>query len=340
MLVYHIDSKIMWRFLIFLLIVVQSCTFVEQKPVKIVGDAQGTYYSIIYYDEQNRDLQKEIDSILDKFDMSVSLWEPESLLSQINNGNDSVVVDRYFKDNFILSKKIAAATNGAFDFTIGALVKTWGFSYGNGRVIDSITIDSLLQFVGYEKVCLKNNKVVKQNPFIKFDFNAVAQGYSSDLIGDFIQSNGINNYLVDIGGEVTTHGIKPNGKLWRVGVEKPSENAGYQQDVTAIIEITDKSLATSGSYRKFFIKNGIKYSHMIDPSTGYPSMHNLLSVTVIAENAAVADAYATACMVMGLDKASAFIESKENLEALFIYSGVEGDFKEYMTTGFKKLVVE
>ena len=324
---------------IILVVLLQSCSIDNQEPISLIGEAQGTYYSIKYYDILNRNFKPMIDSILHDFDMSVSLWEPESILSKVNSGNDSVDLDNYFIDNFNLSKEIAEETKGAFDFTIGALVKTWGFSIKNNRVIDSITIDSLLYVTGYEKVNLINNKVVKHNPAVNFDFNAIAQGYSVDIVSDFLKSQGIENFLVDIGGEVTLSGVKANGKKWRVGIEKPTNNANSGQNITVKIELTDKSLATSGNYRKFFIKDGVKYSHMIDPSTGYPAMHNLLSVTVIAKNTALADAYATACMVMGYDKAREFIDSKQNLEAMFIVADKDDDYINFMTKGFEKLVV-
>ncbi len=329
-----------YSILFFVVLLLNSCNLKQQQPVKLVGEAQGTYYSIIYYDDQQRDFQQDIDSILHDFDMSVSLWEPESILSQINNGNNSVVPDEYFIENFRLSEQVSEETGGYFDFTIGSLVSTWGFSIKHDRVIDSATIDSLLNISGYKKVRLEGNRIIKQNPHVKFDFNAIAQGYSVDVIGDFLRSEGISNFLVDIGGEVTTSGNKPDNSLWRVGIEQPTEDINGPQDINAIIALTNKSLATSGSYRKFFMKDGVRYSHMIDPFSGYPAMHNLLSVTVIANNAALADAYATACMVMGLDKAKQFIESKDNIEALFIISDDNNEYQTITTKGFDKLIVE
>lgn len=330
----------MWHYLIAVTLLVSSCTLVnDSKPVKLLGEAQGTYYSIIYYDSQQRDLQYEIDSILEEFDKSVSLWVPESILSKVNNNNNNVILDSYFIDNFLISKKVAQETNGAFDFTIGPLVRAWGFGYDNHMKVDSIIIDSLLQLVGYNKVYITNNEVSKQNPNTTFDFNAIAQGYSVDVIGKFLESKLIDNYLVDIGGEVKAVGQKANGDPWKVGIERPAEGSTISRDLTAIIKLKNQSVATSGNYRKYFEEDGVRYSHMINPSTGYPAKHNLLSVSIVTKNTALADAYATACMVMGLKKSITFIEERDDLEAFFIYSNDSGNYDVYVTMGFSKLII-
>lgn len=205
--------------------------------------------------------------------------------------------------------------------------------------VDSIIIDSLLKLVGYEKVDIVNTKVIKQNPNTTFDFNAIAQGYSVDVIGEFLESKLIDNYLVDIGGEVKAVGQKTAGKLWKIGIERPAEDPNNSRDLTAIIKLENQSVATSGNYRKFFEEDGIRYSHMINPSTGYPARHNLLSVSIVTNNTALADAYATACMVMGLDKSIAFIEGRDDLEAFFIYIGDSSEYNVYATDGFSRLII-
>ncbi|MBC8319321.1 MAG: FAD:protein FMN transferase [Bacteroidetes bacterium] len=330
----------MWRYLFVAIFFVAACsTNNSVLPIKITGEAQGTYYSIIYYDSLARDFQFEIDSLLDAFDQSVSLWVPGSILSKVNNNIDFVILDKYFIDNFHLAKKVAHETNGAFDFTIGSLVKAWGFGYDNQKHVDSIIIDSLLKIVGYEKVDIIDNRVVKQNKSTTFDFNAIAQGYSVDMIGEFLNRRQIDNFLVDIGGEVMARGQKPDGNSWKVGIEKPAKDSDNQRDLTAIIKLENQSVATSGNYRKFFEKDGIRYSHMINPATGYPARHNLLSVSVIADNTALADAYATACMIMGLDKSIAFIEARNELDAFFIYSNDIGEYEVYATDGFSSLII-
>ncbi len=331
----------MWRYLVAVVLLLASCNLArDNEPVKLLGEAQGTYYSIIYFDSQQRDFQHDIDSILDAFDQSVSLWVPESVLSKVNTNLNDITLDDYFIGNFRLAKKVATETNGAFDFTVGSLVKAWGFGYDNQMHVDSIIIDSLLQLVGYEKVNIVNNKVVKENPLTKFDFNAIAQGYSVDIIGEFLESKQIENYLIDIGGEVKATGHKTNGKPWKIGIERPAEDPDNARDLTAIIKLKNRSIATSGNYRKFFEEDGVRYSHMINPFTGYPAGHNLLSVSIVTSNTALADAYATACMVMGLEKSIDFIENRDDLDAFFIYAADNGNYDVYATDGFTSLIIK
>lgn len=330
----------MWRYLTVVALLINACSANKNtRPVELFGEAQGTYYSIIYYDSLERDFQPEIDSLLGDFDQSVSLWVSGSILSKVNNNIEDVRLDDYFTDNFYLAKKVARETNGAFDFTIGSLVKAWGFGHDSHKQVDSIIIDSLLKVVGYEKVDIVNNRIVKQNPNTTFDFNAIAQGYSVDMIGEFLTGKQIGDFLVDIGGEVMAKGKKDDGSPWKVGIERPAEDPGNHRDLTAIIALENLSVATSGNYRNFFEKDGVRYSHIIDPATGYPASHNLLSVSIITDNTALADAYATACMIMGIEKSVAFIEDRNGLEAFFIYSDKDGDYAVYATDGFSNLII-
>jgi len=323
----------------FLLLLAFSCSK-PLEPVKLSGEAQGTYYSIIYYDMQQRDLQDEIDSILNAFDQSVSLWVPGSIISRINRNEPNVIPDKNFIDNFNLSEEVAAKTKGAFDLTVGELVRAWGFGFDEKKHENSQIIDSILQFTGYKKVHLVDGKILKDDPRTTFDFNAIAQGYSVDLVGDFLDAKGIHNYLIDIGGEVEGKGGKPDGSFWKVGIEKPAENKDDPRDLKAVIELKNRSVATSGNYRKFYVENGVRYSHTIDPRTGYPVQHSLLSASVMADKAAVADAYATSFMVMGLKKSIEFVNHDKNLEAFFIYSDEEGKYQVYATEGFKSFINE
>jgi thiamine biosynthesis lipoprotein len=313
---------------------------IELKKVKLLGEVQGTYYSIIYYDETGKDFQMEIDSILNDFDNSVSLWVPNSILSKVNNNDNSVVLDSYFVDNFEISKDVANKTNGAFDFTIGTLINAWGFGWDHNKTIDNSKIDSLLQLTGHEKVRLQNGKVIKDNSSISFDFNAVAQGFSVDVIAFFLQDQGITNYLIDIGGEVKAKGQKPDGSKWKIGIEKPAENKTDNRDLKAIAQLTDISIATSGNYRKFYVENGIKYSHTINPKTGYPAKNTLLSVSVLHKSTAYADAFATSFMVMGFEKAKLLVENNDDLEAFFIVSNKDGNYETYATKGFKEVITK
>ncbi|HOI32319.1 MAG: FAD:protein FMN transferase [Bacteroidales bacterium] len=322
--------------LVLLVFLLPSCKQ-DQTPYKIsfAGEAQGTYYAITYYDAQNRNLKTQTDSLLQAFDLSVSLWVPNSIISRVNRGDSLVRLNEIFTNNFNLSKQIAEQTNGYFDFTISPLVEAWGFSFKEKIVLNKTKIDSIKMLVNWKNVSLFNDKVIKTDPRIRFDFNAIAQGYSVDLIGQFLESKGITRYLVDVGGEIKANNIKADGTKWRIGIEKPALEAGEDRSIQQVIELQDKSLATSGSYRKYYEENGKRYSHAIDPKTGYPVNHNLLSVTVVATTTAEADAYATAFLVMGLDKSKALIPQLPAIDAYFISWDQEKGFVIDMTAGFQ-----
>lgn len=303
------------------------------------GQTQGTYYAVTYFDTKGRNFQPQLDSILKAFDYSVSMWIPESVISRINRGDSLVQPDAWFIDIFKRSQEISAATGGAFDCTVGPLVNAWGFGFKGKIKMDQAKVDSLLQFVGYQKVSLDDqNRIVKPEGF-RFDFNAIAQGYSVDVISKYLESKGIKNYLIDIGGEVLGKGSKPEGQLWLVGIENPAADSLAERTINTKVKLTDKALATSGSYRKYYEENGVRYSHTIDPHTGYPVRHSLLSVSVLAPDCATADGYATAFMVMGFEKAREFVENEPDLEAFFIVDGREGTFKTYATKGMEELTV-
>ncbi len=308
--------------------------------VKITGEAQGTYYAITYFDTKNRNIQPEIDSLLSAFDRSVSIWVPGSIISRINKNDSTVVVDEWFKGNYELSKEVFEKTGGAFDPTVGPLVNAWGFGFTDRLKVDSALVDSLLPLVGFDKVRIKGNKVIKDDNRIQFDFNAIAQGYSVDLTGKLLESEGIDNFLIDIGGEVLGHGSKPDGSEWKVGIEKPKDNASYGEGLKAIVKLKDKALATSGSYRKFYEVDGVRYSHTIDPKTGFPVQHSLLSVSVLADDCGTADAYATAFMVMGVDKTKEFLKENSFLEAYLIFPDKAGNLKTWHTKGFAHILDE
>jgi len=326
-------------FKLWVLIFLFSCgNQAQEEAVRFMGEAQGTYYSIIYFDEQQRDFQVEVDSILKAFDQSLSLWVPNSLISLVNRGDTAIEPDQFFADNFNIAQAVAEKTNGALDPTVGNLTRAWGFGFDASKKVDKHIIDSILEFTGYRKVRIRNGYLVKDDPRISIDFNAIAQGYSVDLIGTFIEEKGIENYLVDIGGEVKARGNKPDGSKWKVGIEKPAENRDDTRDLKAVAQLKNKSIATSGNYRKFYEEDGIRYSHTIDPESGYPVQHSLLSVSVLADNTAIADAYATAFMVMGLEKARQFVNDDPTLEAFFIYADEEGNYQTSMSDGFKAVI--
>ena len=327
--------------IIILVLIIFACTPRQlHKKISFSGMAQGTYYAVTYFDHLERDFQPQIDSLLEAFDMSVSMWEPASVISRINNGEEGVICDSIFINTYILARKVAVESNGAFDYTIGPLVNAWGFGFEDRQKVDQALVDSLLPLVDYHYVRLEEDRIIKEKDGIKFDFNAVAQGYSVDLVGDFLASKGLENYLIDIGGEVLAIGEKPGTGPWIVGIEKPTEDELSERRLEASIKLKDRAMATSGNYRKFYEEDGIRYSHTIDPETGYPVTHTLLSVSVIATDAGTADAWATAFMVMGLEKAKQFVESKNELEAFFIYSGEDSSLEIYATDGMKELLLK
>jgi FAD:protein FMN transferase len=331
-------NKIFFSFILLSVIVLNTCS--QSEPIAISGFAQGTTYHIKYYDEKNRDLQKEIDQLLDNFNKSVSLYDSTSIISRVNNNEKNVVLDEYFKACFNKSMDVSKTTDGAFDATVGPLVSSWGFSYKQKIKMDSLTVDSILKFVGYNLVEIKNGKVVKKDPRVKLDFNALAQGYSVDLVSRFLDSHNISNYLVEIGGEVYAKGKKSNGDFWTVGVEKPENNPENQNPLIATVKLENKALNTSGNYRKFYIENGVKYSHEINPKSGYPAHNSLLSATVLADDCMTADAYATAFMVMGLEKSIKFLSEHKELMGYLIYTDEKNNYKIYESAGFKEILTE
>ncbi len=314
------------------LTVLASCAKQPQKMV-LQGEAQGSYYAVTYYDTLGRNFQHDIDSIFHAVDVSVNLWVDTSVISRVNR-NEDVVLDSIFVDNFRIAQEAAALSGGYFDPTISPIVAAWGFSYKHGDSITPQLIDSLKQLVDYRKVRIEDGKVVKAYPAMTLDFNAIAQGYTSDLIASFLDSRGIENYLVNTGGEIMARGCKPDGTSWIVGIEKPADNWDSEQVVQTRVALRDKGLVTSGSTRKYVERNGKRYSHCIDPNTGYPVEHQVLSVTVLAENSVWADALASICMVMGMEKSLPLIEGMDGVEAYYIYINEKGDLETFATEGF------
>ena len=293
----------------------------QQKPEiqRINGQAIGTYYSVLYVGKEDPKLQAQIDSILSAVSHNLSIFDTNSNLYKVNH-NLLLEVDDEFA--FILDKslQISKITDGAFDPTIAPLVEYWGF--GKAQPVNNehnqAVIDSLRALVGYEKITLQQHTVIKQNPHIQLNFNAIAKGYAVDKVADFLLKKGYANCLVEIGGEVVAHGLRGT-QNWIVGIQTPTENRDDAVDAQYLYALKDKATATSGNYRNYKEENGIRYSHIIVPQTGMPEKNDLLSVSVIADNCMTADAYATAFMVMGLEKSIAFLKQHTELEAYFIY---------------------
>lgn len=315
------------------MMILTSCNAPERK--QYTGVTQGSYYSVIYYDE--RDFSDKIDSILKDVENSVSLWQENSIIRKVNENKD-VIVDKIFIDNFNWAVKAAEFSDGLFDATIAPLVSAWGFHYKKEIALTDKMIDSILELVDYRKIRIEEGRVIKDNENMSLDFNAVAQGYTADIIGEYLYSQGINNYLVDIGGEITAKGVKPNGETWKIGIEKPAPDKNAERVIQMKIELKDKAVVTSGSYRKYIEKDNVRYSHSIDPRTGQPVEHNLLSATIIADNAAWADCLASICMIAGMEKASELLKN-EDVEALFIYLDDENQLQTFQTEGFEKMIV-
>lgn len=316
------------------IIIFSSCQDKDFYVIK--GFTQGTTYKIIYQGAQN-DLGAEVDSVLHDFDMSLSTYAPTSIISRINNDEKDVILDKYFIDMFVEADRIYKKTDGAFDITIAPIVNAYGFGFTDKSArIDSTLIDSLLQYVGMNKVKVTDDNKIQKMQGLMLDGNAIAQGQSVDVICKFLESKGIYNYLVDIGGELKVKGKKYDN-LWVIGVDEPIEgNMTAGENVQVKLYVTDIAVATSGNYRKFYVEDGIKYSHSINPKTGFPAKQNILSVTIFAKNAITADALATSCMIMGLEKSKIMIENSPDLEAYFIYVDKNGKTKVYYTKGVEK----
>lgn len=326
--------------LVLLTILILGCTAEPLVKNQNVGNALGTTYSIIYIAKGQLDYQKEIDSVFQVLNQSLSTYLPTSDISKINFGDSTIVVDQMFKVVFNTSTLVYKASNGYFDPTVGVLANAWGFGPGSQLQLDSLKIDSLLNYVGWDKVKLNaNGTISKLHPEIRFDFNAVAKGYAIDRLGAMLNSKGIKNYLVEVGGEVLTKGINTiSNKQWTVGVDDPQVTAGRQ--LKQIISLEDKAMASSGNYRKFRIDpdTGEKYVHTIDPITGYTKNSNVLAASVVANTCAEADAFATAFMAMDLEDSKNILKMEDELEGYIIYLDDAGKTIEYMTPGFERLI--
>lgn len=333
-------KKLIWQ-LPFLIILIAGTVIIlkKQPPFRTSeGFVFGTIYKITYqYDE---DLKSDIEAELQKVDNSLSPYNKNSIITHINH-NEDILPDTLFTHVFNLSQKISEETNGAFDITVAPLVNAWGFGFKNSIELDAATIDSLKQIVGYQHISLKDGRIVKDDERMMLDCSSIAKGFGVDQVARLLDSKGIKNYMVDIGGEVVVKGKNATMKRWRIGINKPIDDSlSINQELQTILEISDAGMATSGNYRKFYYKGGKKYAHTIDPRLGYPVQHSILSATVIAKDCTSADAYATAFMVLGLDSAKAFCDAHPELDAYFICAGKDDNYETYFTEGMKKYIVK
>ena len=334
--------NLLWQIPLLILLVVGTVIVIAQQHNTLyqnnTGFIFGTTYNITY--QSDIDLQKDIEAEMNKVNVSLSTFEPQSIISKVNQNRD-VRLDNMFTEVFTLAEQISRETDGAFDITVAPLVNEWGFGFKSGVAPNKHVIDSLKQLTGYQKVKLVGGRVVKNDPRIMLDCSAIAKGYGSDVVAKFLKSKGIDNFMVEIGGEIVTSGISPERVPWRIGVTKPEDDSLQQQQaLQTILNVTDKAMATSGNYRNFYYKGGKKYAHTIDPKTGYPVQHNILSATVIANSCAEADAYATAFMVMGLDKAKTVLEKHPELLAYLIYADQKGNNKVWFSPSMKGKILK
>jgi len=312
-----------YPFLVFL-IVATVIILAENKPEfrTSQGAVFGTTYHITY--NHNADLSTDITRVLKDVDNSLSTFNANSTISLVNK-NLQVELDSMFLYVFHLAQHVAETTSGAFDITVAPAVNAWGFGFKNAETIDNDLIDSLKQIVGYQMVKEENGVIVKEDNRIMLDCSAIAKGFGCDVVAALFDSVGIADYMVEIGGEIVVKGLNSKGSDWRIGISKPTDDSlATETELQTVLELTNRAMATSGNYRNFYYKDGKKYAHTIDPATCRPVNHNLLSVTVLAENCAVADAYATAMMVLGLERSLELCKKLENVDAYFIYQDNEG----------------
>ena len=332
-------KKLIWQIPFLAALIIGTVIILQKQPPFRTNEGLvfGTVYKITY--QHNDDLHEAIKGVLMEVDNSLSPYNKNSIITRINH-NEDTTLNTHFTHVFNLAQTVSEQTEGAFDISVAPLVNAWGFGFKHAIEIAPATIDSLRQFVGYRKIRIENGKIVKDDPRLMLDCSSIAKGYGVDMVASLLKSKGVKNYMVDIGGEVVLKGKNPKMKNWRIGINKPVEDSlSINQELQTILEISDIGMATSGNYRKFYYKDGKKYAHTIDPRLGHPVQHNILSATVLAKDCTTADAYATAFMVMGLEKAKAFCEEHPELNAYFICNG-EGDkhFIHY-TPGMEKYIV-
>jgi len=323
-------KQLRWQLPFLVLLVIGTILIVRQQqsmPYQHnTGFVFGTVYSITYQSDKN--LQKEIEAELKKVDNSLSTFNKNSVISKINR-SEKVVPDKMFLEVFNLAQSVSEETNGAFDITVAPLVNAWGFGFKKGDNPTRSMMDSLKPLVGYKKVqAVKEHGefiIRKSDPRIMLDCSAIAKGYGSDVVARYFMAHGVKNFMIEIGGEIVTRGYSPKRLPWKIGVTKPTDDSlNVKEEIQTILNVTDKAMATSGNYRNFYYKGGKKYAHTIDPTTGCPVQHDLLSATVLAGNCATADAYATSFMVMGMERAKEVLDRHPDLMAYLIYSDKDG----------------
>ncbi|MBQ7419895.1 MAG: FAD:protein FMN transferase [Prevotella sp.] len=335
-------KQLIWQVPFLTLLIVGTVLIIRQQrslPYQSdKGSIFGTFYTITYQSAQ--DYHQEITAELQKVDTALSMFNEQSVISQINREQGGEA-NEMFMDVFNLAMKVSQETNGAFDITVAPLVNAWGFGFKGGEMPTRHQIDSIRHFVGWEKVTAKGMTIKKSDRRVMLDCSAIAKGYGVDVVARLLKSKGITNFMVEIGGEIVTCGISPKRLPWKIGVVKPTEDSlAVGNEYLTILNVTDKAMATSGNYRRFYYKGGKRYAHTIDPKTGYPVQHSILSATVLADDCATADAYATSFMVMGLDKAKVILDKHTELMAYLIYTDQDNKLAVWFSPSLKDKIEE
>ena len=319
-----------------LILIFQACNNGTSKYIANNGTIYGTYYSIKYESPKGENLQPAIDEELQRLSRIFSHYDKQSTITKVNN-NTPVDLEQEFTTCFLKAEEIAKITNGAFDITAGPLISAWGFGPEDRQKMTDEKVDSLKKICGYEKLSLEDGKIIKENPHMKINMSAIAKGYTCDLIGEFLQKKGCLNYMVDIGGEVVAKGVNDKNKVWTIGIREPIENP-FENELSAALMLDNRAMATSGNYLNFYEEDGKKYAHTIDPISGYPVQHSLLSASVVANDCMTADAFATAFMVLGKEVGIEIARQVPGMEIYFIYADENGENQVYMSEGFEEML--
>jgi len=326
-----------YSFIAVLLFGLASCQ--QKQYITTSGEVFGTIYNITY--EYDRELKDEIMLTLNEVDNSLSPFNKESIITQVNN-NQPVELNNHFLFVYDLAMKVSEDTEGAFDITVAPLVNAWGFGFKEGKKPTEEQIDSLKELIGYKKIKLENKAIVKENPNMMLDCSAIAKGYGVDAVANKLRELGVKNFLVEIGGEIVSEGVNSKGNDWRVGIVEPVDDPlSTATENKAVLNVRDIAMATSGNYRNFYVaEDGKRYAHTIDPRSGYPVQHNILSATVLGPSCTIADAYATSFMVLGLDKAKEILNRHPELMAYLIYNDEKGQNSVWYSPKLKELINE
>ena len=333
-------KKLIWQVPFLILLIVGTVVILKKQPPFRTNEGLvfGTVYKITY--QHADDLHIDIKKALAEVDNALSPYNPNSIITRINQNRDTTL-NAHFTHVFTLAQRVSEETDGAFDITVAPMVNAWGFGFKHAIEISPEAIDSLKEVVGYQKIAIEGDKVKKTDERVMLDCSSIAKGYGVDIVARALDKKGVQHYMVDIGGEVVVKGKNPRMKTWRIGINKPVEDSlSINQELQTILEVSGIGMATSGNYRKFYYKDGKRYAHTIDPRLGQPVQHNILSATVVAADCTTADAYATAFMVMGLEKSMEFCSKHPELNAYFICDG-EGDAYEiHYTPGMERYMVK